>query len=143
MKKLIENINIFVDKRGTLSYSNDFDISKYKRCYHINHKTTDVLRAWQGHKIESKAFWITKGSFLLKYALVDNFCQVSKKLEFVTIELNYKMPKILKLPGGCINGFKAIEKNSSLMVFSSLDLEQSKKDDFRWDKKFFINVNWN
>ena len=56
-----------------------------------------------------------------------------------SFELNAKKPQVLYIPGGYANGFKAISENSKLMVFSNLDLETSKRDDFRFETHKWIN----
>jgi len=55
--------NSHTDTRGTLYYNNDFDASEIKRVYVIENATTDIIRAWQGHKIEQRWFSAIKGSF--------------------------------------------------------------------------------
>ena len=58
------------------------------------------------------------------------------------IKLSFETPKILILPGGFANGFQALEKHSSLMVFSSMTVEKSREDDYRWENNYFINSQW-
>ena len=61
----ILTIDKCIDHRGVLVFANEFNTSLFKRCYHITHDKTNVIRACQKHQNESKAFWITKGEFLL------------------------------------------------------------------------------
>ena len=58
MKQNMKIINggTFKDSRGTLRFVNDFDFSEVKRFYQIENSSTDIVRAWQGHKIEEKFF---------------------------------------------------------------------------------------
>lgn len=52
------------DTRGILYYVNDTNSGFYRRFYIINHPQTDIVRAWQGHKVEEKAFYVINGSFV-------------------------------------------------------------------------------
>ena len=70
---------IHTDKRGRLEFFNNFDMSLVKRIYFIKHFNVNVIRAWQGHKIESRWFKCIKGEFKIK--LVKNK-QVSLCLNF-------------------------------------------------------------
>ena len=138
----ITSINKYSDERGVLVFANQFNTASFQRCYHITHYNSDVVRAWQGHKKEKKAFWVTKGSFLFQWIAIDRFESANKNLIVSKIKLSFETPKILTLPGGFANGFQALEKNSSLMVFSSMTIEKAKEDDYRWEKNYFIKSNW-
>jgi len=54
--------NIHRDERGVVRFVNDFDMKKVVRMYCIKPKL-GVVRAWQGHKRETKWFYVAKGSF--------------------------------------------------------------------------------
>jgi dTDP-4-dehydrorhamnose 3,5-epimerase len=43
------------------------------------------------------------------------------------------------IPGGYANGFKALEDNSRLLAFSNLSLEESRQDDYRFEKNMWKN----
>jgi dTDP-4-dehydrorhamnose 3,5-epimerase-like enzyme len=83
-----------------------------------------VIRAWQGHKKETKWFYAAKGSFLVKTLHMDTL----DKKEY---HLNDTESKVLEISGGHYNGFEALKEGSVLMVFSDFGLEYSKRDDFR------------
>jgi dTDP-4-dehydrorhamnose 3,5-epimerase-like enzyme len=83
-----------------------------------------VIRAWQGHKKETKWFYAAKGSFLVKTIKMDTL----EKKEYY---LKDTESKVLKIPRGYYNGFEALEEGSVLMVFSDFGLEESKGDDYR------------
>src|SRR4051794_3652230 len=63
----------FTDNRGTLNCVNDFTFFDVKRFYQIQHPDTTTIRAWQGHKIETKYFYVPFGSFLLAWVKIDDF----------------------------------------------------------------------
>lgn len=130
---------IFNDIRGRVSFVNDFDMTEVKRFYQINHKDTETVRAWQGHKVEKKWFYCIKGSFLFNIIKIDDWSNPSFDLVPQNFTLTETESNILSVPGGHVNGFVALEENSTLIVFSDQDLESSKKDDFRFDKNYWFN----
>lgn len=115
--------NIHRDERGVVRFVNDFDMTRVVRMYCIEPKL-GVVRAWQGHKKETKWFYAVKGSFVVKVV------EMKTRLmnQYVLTELE---SQVLKIPGGNYNGFEALEECSVLMVFSDFGLEESKRDDFR------------
>ena len=121
MRQIIGNIH--KDERGTVRFVNDFDMTQVVRMYCIEPKL-GVIRAWQGHKKETKWFYAAKGSFLVKTIIM----VTSDKKEYY---LKDSESKVLEIPGGHYNGFEALEEGSVLMVFSDFGLEESKRDDFR------------
>lgn len=131
-----------IDTRGRLGYSNDFDLLRFKRCYHIFHDDRDAIRAWQGHKIETKAFWVTQGSFNLSLIEIDDFSNANANLDIHNYELNFSQPRIIVVPPGWANGLKANEKKSSVMVFSDKNLIEASQDNYRWEFDYFKNANW-
>ena len=119
---LIEG-NIHRDDRGCVRFVNDFNMKNVVRLYCIEPKL-GVVRAWQGHKKETKWFYAAKGSFVVKVI------NMNTRLlnQFILTDLE---SKVLEIPGGSYNGFEALEEGSVLMVFSDFTLEESKGDDFR------------
>ncbi|WP_447636134.1 dTDP-4-dehydrorhamnose 3,5-epimerase family protein [Flavobacterium microcysteis] len=133
--------NIHEDERGKLFYANEFDLSDVKRYYIIEHPDTKVIRAWQAHQEEQKWFQVISGSFLVAVVQPDNWEKPSEKLEVRKFVLNANENQILHIPGNFANGFKALEKNSRMIVFSDFSLEESSKDNFRFDSKLWFD--WN
>lgn len=114
---------VFTDNRGILNSVNDFDMSSIIRMYTIA-PNLGIIRAWQGHKLEKKWFYVVKGSFLVKTMNMDT-------LQIHEYQLSGVAPKVLEIPGGYYNGFEALEAGSVLMVFSDCDIKESKADDYR------------
>jgi len=130
---------IHTDERGSISFVNGFDFSMIKRFYNISHPSTEIIRAWQGHKVEKKWFYVCSGSFKIitvKIADWDQATPADSPLEF---HLHVSDPKILFIPGGYVNGFQATVSDSKLMVFSDVTMEESINDDFRFDKNLWYN----
>lgn len=137
MTKKVPNIIVggkHADSRGKLFFFNDFEMKSVKRFYIIEHTDTKTVRAWQGHKIEQKWFYIIGGSFKIVLVQPDNWVELSSNLETQNFVLKSDSNEILHVPGGFANGFKALEPNSKMMVFSNLTVEESADDDFRFDQ---------
>jgi dTDP-4-dehydrorhamnose 3,5-epimerase-like enzyme len=131
--------SLFSDNRGTIAFANDFDLSPIKRFYRISHPNTDIIRAWQGHKIERKWFYCVKGTFEIKVIKIDNWDVPSKELNINTYILNSNNTQILAIKEGCCTAIRALENDASLVVFSDKTLEEAKNDDFRFDKNYWFN----
>lgn len=129
--------NSFTDSRGTLQFVNNFHFEGIKRFYTITHPDTSIIRAWQGHKVETKHFFVTKGKFLICWVEIDNWDNPGKDLIVNQQILEADEPQILIIPGGNANGIKALEADSQLIVFSDLTLEEAKDDDYRWKAEYF------
>lgn len=122
----------FTDARGTIRFVNDFDFKGVQRFYTITHPDTQTVRAWQGHKKETKYFYVTKGSFQLYWVMVDDWTNPSTTLPVHSEILTANQSRVMVLPGGHVNGFHALEPDSTMVVFSDMTLEESKADDFRF-----------
>lgn len=129
--------NIHIDHRGIVRFVNDFHFENIKRFYTITHPDTSIIRAWQGHKLETKYFYVTKGSFLINWIKIDNWEQPSKDLFINKHILKATQSEILIIPSGNVNGFKALEADSMVIVFSDMSLEESKGDDFRFPADYW------
>ncbi len=123
-----------VDERGKLEFFNDFDMSPIKRVYFITHFDTDVVRAWQGHTIESRWFYCVKGSFIVKLVEIDNWEEPSDSLKVYEYKLIADKQQILYIPNGFANGFKALEDNSKLMIMSNYGFNEIENDQIRFDQ---------
>ncbi len=139
--RLIEG-GLFSDERGELRFVNEFDLSEVVRFYQITHFSTAIVRAWQGHEKEQKWFYCLSGSFIVNLIELDNLENPSPQLPPQTFILTSDKPCILHVPGGFANGFKALDENSVLMVYSDKSIEEAKNDDLRWDADYFVNSDW-
>ena len=113
----------YEDSRGVLKYNNDFNMGFVKRFYVIEHPDISIIRAWQAHKKENKWFMVLSGSFKLVFVQPDNWTQPSEYLPYNEYLLKEKNNEIIHVPSGFANGFKALEPNSKLMVFSDASVE--------------------
>jgi dTDP-4-dehydrorhamnose 3,5-epimerase len=129
--------NIHKDQRGIVKFVNDFHFENVKRFYTITHPVTSTIRAWQGHKLETKYFYVTKGSFLINWIKIDNWEKPSKELKINTHTLSDTESEILIIPRGHATGFKALAPDSTMVVFSDMSLEESKNDDYRFAQDYW------
>jgi dTDP-4-dehydrorhamnose 3,5-epimerase-like enzyme len=124
------------DKRGTLTFNNDFDASDIKRIYTIENESTKTIRAWQGHKIESRWFSAIKGSFEIKIIKIKNWENPDKNAEVFSIILNDKNLNTLCVPNGYLNSIQALEENSKLLAMSDYKLGEI-NDEYKFDLNYF------
>lgn len=127
-----------VDKRGQLEFFNSFDMSEIKRVYFTTHFDIQKVRAWQGHKIESRWFHCVKGRFSIKLVRIDNWENPSKSLEIIEFELSDHNQQVLYVPRGFVNGFKAKEAQSKLMIMSDYGFNEIEDDQVRFDQNYWV-----
>lgn len=132
-KPILIDGGFFEDDRGRLDFVNDFDASEIKRMYFITNTMVDFFRGWQGHKIETRQFFCVKGRFEIKLVEIDNWANPANNIEPEVYILEEENPKVLYIPKGYLNGFKSLEKNSKLMVFSDFKLGINPNDDVRFE----------
>ncbi|WP_417800500.1 dTDP-4-dehydrorhamnose 3,5-epimerase family protein [Tenacibaculum sp.] len=123
-----------VDERGKLEFFNEFDMSPIKRVYFTTHFDTDVVRAWQGHTIESRWFYCVRGSFTVKLVEIDSWESPSDNLKVSEYKLTENKQQILYIPKGFANGFKALEKDAKLMILSNYGFNEIENDQIRFDQ---------
>ncbi|AMS28102.1 hypothetical protein AEM51_06815 [Bacteroidetes bacterium UKL13-3] len=129
----------FTDSRGKLGFCNDFDMSQVKRFYLVENANTEITRAWQGHQQEQKWFYVVSGSFMVAIVKPDNWSAPSANLPVDTHIIKAHENSVLHIPGGYANGFRALEQDSKLMVFSDFTLEEGLNDNFRFDANLWFN----
>ncbi len=129
--------NSHTDARGTLFYNNDFDASAVKRIYVIENATIEIIRAWQGHKIEQRWFSAINGSFKIGLIKIDNWESPAKNLEMLTFTINADTLEVLHVPQGYVSSIQAMEVGSKLLVMANYLLGEI-KDEYRFDVDYFI-----
>jgi dTDP-4-dehydrorhamnose 3,5-epimerase-like enzyme len=123
--------NTHKDERGSIRFVNQFDMSRVVRFYCVEPADINLIRAWQGHKKETKWFYAVKGSFEVRTVKVDNWESIPNNAKQVKTTLSDQNSEILEIPGGYLNGFRALEWGSVLLVYSDFGVEESKGDDIR------------
>ena len=133
---LLLNIGKSEDHRGSVEFYNELKLDYYKRFYIVSNPIEGTVRAWHGHKIEEKLIKVLKGEFLICLVKVDNWDQPSKNLEILKYKLN-ENSGLLYVPSGYANGAINLNSDNKIMYFSSLVLEDSINDDYRFDSKYW------
>ena len=135
--KIIQGGN-FSDHRGTISYVNDFSFAAIDRFYIISNSDENPIRAWQGHKLDTKNFYCISGSFKIHFVKIDDWENPSKDLTIETIFVCASESKIVHIPDGYANAIQSLEVGSKLISFSTLPLDRTSEDDVRFDINMWI-----
>lgn len=122
-----------------MSFINEFNFKGVKRFYQINHPETSVVRAWQGHRVEAKYFYVAKGAFAIAWVKIDDWDAPALNLQAQIQFLRASEPCIIFIPPGFANGLKALEPGSILMVYSNLTLEESSADRWSFDSSLWLD----
>ncbi len=126
-----------VDDRGSISFVNEFQFEGVKRFYIICNHTVGFVRAWHGHKQEAKYVMAVSGAAVLAAVEIDDWQSPSKDLLIHRYVLSAEKPSILYIPKGFANGSKTLTQDTKLLFFSTSLLEESKKDDVRYDPYYW------
>lgn len=124
------------DLRGSLFYNNSFDASVVKRIYVIENLTKDIVRGWQGHKIEQRWFSAITGSFIVKLVAIDNWESPSIDLEIFTFEVCSEKLDVLHIPPGYVSSIQSKGNGSKLLVMADFYLNEI-NDEFRLPIDYF------
>lgn len=130
---------ISVDSRGAISHVNALDMSEVARFYVIHQKDTSIIRAWHAHQNEKKWFYVVKGSFTAAFVKIDDWNNPSKDLQPEIYSISSDNSRVLYVPEGYANGFKAIEQDSVLLVYSNKILSEAVNDSWRYDSKMWVD----
>ena len=126
-----------VDDRGMTRFVNDFRFEGVRRFYQVSNFSTDTVRAWHGHKHERKWVFVAKGSAIVAAVEFDHDTKPSRDREIHRFVLSDKSPAILAIPEGYANGFRALERKTEIIYFSSSTLEEAAKDDYRFPHDYW------
>lgn len=134
--KIIQGGN-FSDHRGTISHVNDFSFKDIERFYIISNSDENPIRAWQGHKLDAKNFYCLSGSFKIHFIKIDDWENPSKDLIIETILVSESDSKVVHISAGYANAIQSLEKDSKLISFSTLPLDNVKEDDVRYPSDYW------
>ncbi|PKP22638.1 MAG: dTDP-6-deoxy-3,4-keto-hexulose isomerase, partial [Bacteroidetes bacterium HGW-Bacteroidetes-22] len=99
---------------------------------------TEVLRAWQGHRGEVKAFYVVKGAFTVNAVRIEDPENPDPDAEPWVFRLSEEESKVLVLPDRYANGFQATLPGSKMIVFSNLKLDDSNNDIIRFPADYWV-----
>jgi len=139
LPKIIKG-NSFTDIRGTIYFNNSFDTSEIKRMYIIQNSSVNIIRGWQGHKVEQRWFSALQGEFEINLIEVDNWETPSKYLQSIKYNLNSDKMNVLHVPPGFVSSIRSKGPASKLLVMSNYEIEEI-KDEYRYEIDYFKLTN--
>ena len=138
----IHKVKIWKDERGVLKFFNTFNFKGVKRFYETRNSTANPIRAFHGHLKEEKIVYPVSGKTLLCIVKINNVKNPSRKAKVRKFILSDNNPKLVHIPAGFANGFKSLTKNSKVIFFSTLTLNESLKDDYRFPYDYWGKEVW-
>jgi dTDP-4-dehydrorhamnose 3,5-epimerase len=121
-----------VDDRGTVSFVNDFNFPGVKRFYMVENHQPGFIRAWHGHRYESKYVLVIKGAALICAVAIDDWEKPARDSKIWRYTLSEHTPAVLYIPAGYANGSMSLSPDAKIMYFSTSELAESLKDDIRF-----------
>lgn len=119
------------DERGVVRFVNDFTLKGVKRFYQVENANTKIIRAFHGHLKEAKYVYVASGSIKLCVVFLDDPVKPSKKNTVEKFILKAESPEIVYIPPQYTHGYKALEKGTKVIFFSTATLKESLVDDYR------------
>lgn len=129
--------DLAVDDRGEVAFVNEFDFDGVKRFYTVANHQRGFVRAWHGHRHESKFVLAVSGAALVCCVEVDDWENPSRDLEVKRFVLSAEKPAVLHVPAGHVNGFMTLTDHAKLIFFSTSTLDESVGDDIRFPARFW------
>jgi dTDP-4-dehydrorhamnose 3,5-epimerase-like enzyme len=139
LPKIIKG-NSFTDIRGTIYFNNSFDTSEIKRMYIIQNSSVNIIRGWQGHKVEQRWFSSLQGEFEIYLIEVDNWETPSRGLKSIKYNLSSDKMNVLHVPPGFISRIRSKEPASKLLAMSNYGIGEI-KDEYRYEIDYFKLTN--
>lgn len=130
---------IFTDYRGDISHVNTLDMGDIERFYIIHQHSCEIIRAWHAHQREKKWFYCVRGSFTGAFVKIDKWDNPSTNLHAQVYTLDSRSSRVLFVPEGYANGFKANEPDSELLVFSDKILSVAVNDSWRYPPAMWMD----
>lgn len=128
------------DDRGIVRFVNGFrfDLANIKRFYMLENWRPGFVRAWHGHRTESKYIMVVSGAALVQAVPLNNLEAILAfpsiaECKLYSFVLTENEPAVLYVPGGYANGAKALIEGTRIMHFSDLAMEDTHGDDVRFD----------
>ena len=131
-----------VDDRGQVVFANEFSFAAIKRFYMVENFSTEVVRAFHGHLKEEKFVLVVSGSAIVAAVPFDDPVKPNRAAKPHRFVLSDRQPQILHIPAGYANGFRPLEPKTKMMFFSTAELEDSGKDDYRFPYNQWGNEVW-
>ena len=126
-----ERNEVFGDDRG---YFLPVDIpAGSKRAYLIENHDVGTVRAFHGHRHESKTLLVLRGAFKAIVMSMDT-------MEWKRFALTERGSNKLAIPPGAYNGFCSLSRGAQILITSDRSYEESIADDHRLPFDFLGDV---
>jgi len=136
-KPHVFNGGLAVDDRGETVFIDEFNFEGVKRFYMVSNHKAGFVRAWHAHRHEAKYITAVSGEAIVGAVKIDDWEKPSKDLPVERYVISSKKPQVLYVPAGYANGFMSLTSNLKLMFFSTSTLEESARDDIRYDARYW------
>ena len=136
-KPHVFNGGLAVDDRGETVFVNEFNFEGVTRFYMVSNHKAGFVRAWHAHRHEAKYITAVSGEAIVGAGKIDNWEKPSKDLPVEQYVISSKKPQVIYVPAGYANGFMSLTSDLKLMFFSTSTLEESAKDDIRYDARYW------
>ena len=122
----------FVDDRGFLKALVFPDGFAPKRLYSVNNWRANFIRAWHGHKFESKLIYMSRGAGIVAAVFMSDTSKPDKSAQIFRFSIDSESHTAIYIPAGYVNGLMSLTSDAEFTVLSSASLDESKSDDFRF-----------
>lgn len=131
----IIDIPLHLDDRGSVYGAFD-NLDKFgiKRTYVVRNWQPGLIRAWHGHEKASTYIHVVKGAakicarpIYIEGAVNDLLCIDNYRVS----TLSAAKPQLFYIPPGWFNGTMTLQEDTRLLVYSTLTLDEVRKDDIR------------
>lgn len=138
MKKNIpstKQLDVFTDDRGVfVPFLDSNSEMPIKRIYYVYNYGKGVIRGFHFHKIEWKYFTIVSGA--AKFVAINP----ENPEEIFTFISSSRKPNCIIIPPEYANGWISLEENTILLCGSTATIDESIKDDKRFDPQQWGDV---
>ena len=121
-------------------FCNGFDMTGVRRFYQVSNHQSEFVRAWHGHKTESKYLFLASGAAIVAAVKIEDWQNPDPQGTLSRYILSDAKPGVLFIPGGYAHGYKTLTPDTTIQFFSTATLEESRDDDYRFDANFWESL---
>jgi dTDP-4-dehydrorhamnose 3,5-epimerase-like enzyme len=126
-----------VDDRGEVAFVNNFTFSDVTRFYVVTNHTEGTVRAWHGHRRESRYVFAVTGAALVCCVRIDDWVNPAPTLDVARFVLSAHQPGLLYIPPGYANGFMTLTANATLLFYATGSLRDAQEDERRFPSRYW------
>ena len=108
-------------------------MSKIVRMYFIENFDSNYIRGWKGHKIETRWFFASKGSIIIRTISISDLEKSNPSPIIKTFKLNEDNLNVLEVPPGFATSIKQYSNGDRICVFADYEIGVSDVEDLRWE----------